>query len=105
LFDFGSTHIDAAAKKVINQVVAQTHTYSNGRYAISASGHADRAGRPDYNLALSLKRAEAVRNALVAAGISADVITIAGRGETEPDVATPDGVPERANRRVVIDVQ
>jgi len=51
---------------------------------IAVTGYADRAGPEDYNMALSRRRAQAGRNALVAGGISADRITIAGRGEAEP---------------------
>ena len=93
LFAPNSAHIDAAGRKVIDQVVARAVAKTHGRldgFAISASGHADRAGAEDYNLALSLKRAEAVRNALVAAGIPAGAITVARRGESEPAVPTPD---------------
>ena len=75
------------------------------RVHISATGHADRAGSEDYNMALSLRRADSVREALIAGGVSADAITVAGRGESEPAVPTADGVKEQANRRVVIVLQ
>lgn len=53
-------------------------------------------------MGLSLRRANAVRAALVARGVSPDSITVVGRGETEPDVPTADGVKEQANRLVRI---
>jgi OmpA-OmpF porin, OOP family len=53
-------------------------------------------------MALSLRRAEAVRNALVEAGVPSDSIVTAGRGETEPVILTADGEREQANRRVEI---
>jgi len=107
LFAFNSAHIDAAGRKVIEGVVSRARANSGGidDAVISATGHADRAGPEDYNMALSWKRAEAVRDALVAAGISVDAITIARRGEDENAVPTPDGVPKRANRRVEIVLQ
>ena len=71
----------------------------------SVTGHADRAGSEAYNLALSLRRANAVRDALVARGILSQNISVAGRGEAEPAVPTPDGVREPANRRVEIIIQ
>ena len=73
-----------------------------GGVNISATGHADRSGSEDYNMALSLRRADAVREALIAGGIDPNTITVAGRGESEPAVPTPDGVKEQANRRVEI---
>jgi OmpA family len=76
-----------------------------GGVRISATGHADRAGPEDYNMALSLRRADAVREALITSGVSPDAITVAGRGESEPAVPTPHGVKEQANRRVEIVLQ
>jgi OOP family OmpA-OmpF porin len=109
LFASDSAQIDAAGRKVIDQVVARTVAKTQGRldnFAISVTGHADRAGGAEgYNLALSLKRAEAVRDALVAAGIPASAITVARRGEEEPAAPTPDGVAEQANRRAEIIMQ
>ena len=42
-------------------------------------------------MALSLRRADSVRAALIAGGVAADAITVAGRGESEPAVPTADG--------------
>jgi OOP family OmpA-OmpF porin len=105
LFDFDSARVNAAGTKIVAHLVSDVCREFGERYAVVVTGHADRAGPSDYNLALSLRRAEAVRDALVAAGIPIDVITIARRGETEPAVPTPDGVPEKANRRVEIFAQ
>ena len=68
-------------------------------------GHTDRVGTVSYNDALSLRRAERVRNDLVQLGIQRDRITIAGRGEREPIVQTEDEVVEPRNRRVEITVR
>ena len=103
LFDFDKSNINKAGKAVIEQVLADAAKM--GSVHISATGHADRAGPEDYNMALSLRRADSVREALIAGGISPDAITVAGRGESEPAVPTPDGVKEQANRRVEIVLQ
>jgi outer membrane protein OmpA-like peptidoglycan-associated protein len=68
-------------------------------------GHTDRVGAVEYNDALSLRRAEIVRAALIATGIAPTQIESAGRGEREPAVATPDEVAEARNRRVEITVR
>lgn len=68
-------------------------------------GHTDRVGSVQANDALSLKRAEAVRSLLVEAGIPADKLELAGRGEREPLVPTADEVTEARNRRVEISVR
>ena len=68
-------------------------------------GHTDRVGTVPYNDALSLRRAERVRNDLVQLGVPRERITIAGRGEREPIVPTEDEVAEPRNRRVEITVR
>ncbi|HUL09380.1 MAG TPA: OmpA family protein [Candidatus Acidoferrum sp.] len=103
LFDFDKSNINAAAQAVIDQILADAKKM--GTVNLSATGHADRAGSENYNMALSLRRADAVRAALIAGGISADAITVAGRGESEPAVPTADGVKEQANRRVEVILQ
>ena len=103
LFDFDKSNITADGQAVIDKVVAAVGKM--GAVNISATGHADRSGSESYNMALSLRRADAVREALIAGGVSGDTITVAGRGESEPAVPTPDGVKEQANRRVEIILQ
>jgi outer membrane protein OmpA-like peptidoglycan-associated protein len=68
-------------------------------------GHTDRVGAVPFNDALSLRRAERVRDELVKVGIAADRIRVAGRGEREPLVPTADEVAEARNRRVEINVR
>jgi outer membrane protein OmpA-like peptidoglycan-associated protein len=68
-------------------------------------GHTDRVGAVPYNDALSLRRAERVSDELARVGIAADRILVAGRGEREPLVPTPDEVAEERNRRVEINVR
>lgn len=99
-FAFDSAILTAEAETVIDDAVA-----AGSGAEFSVTGHTDRAGSEDYNDRLSIRRAEAVRDALVARGVSEGNISLAGRGESEPAVATPDGVAEQANRRVVIIIQ
>ncbi|MCE5262841.1 MAG: OmpA family protein [Deltaproteobacteria bacterium] len=68
-------------------------------------GHTDSVGAAAYNDALSLKRAETMRQMLIEAGISPNLIAVAGRGSREMIVKTEDGVPEPRNRRVEISVR
>jgi outer membrane protein OmpA-like peptidoglycan-associated protein len=72
---------------------------------IIVTGHTDRVGSVPFNDALSLRRAERVRDELVKAGVAADRIRVEGRGEREPLVPTPDEVAEPRNRRVEISVR
>jgi OOP family OmpA-OmpF porin len=100
-FDFDMSNINPAAQAVLNEVLAAVQSGA----PISVTGHADRSGPEDYNMGLSLRRADAVREALIAGGVTADQITVSGRGEEEPAVPTADGVREQANRRVEIIIQ
>jgi outer membrane protein OmpA-like peptidoglycan-associated protein len=72
---------------------------------ITVIGHTDSVGSASYNDALSLKRAEAMRQILVEAGISSELIKVAGRGTREMIVKTEEGVSEPRNRRVEISVR
>ena len=103
LFDFDKSNINDAAQAVINQVIADFN--ANKASAISVTGHTDRAGSDAYNEKLSERRADAVREALIAGGIPADAITTAWKGESENAVPTADGVKEQANRRAEIIIQ
>ena len=100
LFAFDSANLDGAGNRVIDDAVATAERL--GITDFSVTGHTDRAGAEEYNLALSLQRADAVRDALVARGVKATGISVGGRGEAEAAVPTADGVRERANRRVEI---
>ena len=100
-FDFDMSDINSAAQAVLSEVLAAVEAGA----PISVTGHADRSGPEDYNMGLSLRRADTVREALITGGVTADQITVSGRGEEEPAVPTADGVREQANRRVEIIIQ
>ena len=70
--------------------------------SVTVSGHTDLAGPADHNLALSERRAIAVAEALIDAGVASAAIKAAGFGQTHPAVETADGVAEVGNRRVEI---
>jgi outer membrane protein OmpA-like peptidoglycan-associated protein len=65
-------------------------------------GHTDRVGKVEDNDRLALKRAQRIKEELVAIGIPADSIQATGRGEREPLVPTADEVAEARNRRVEV---
>ncbi len=99
-FDWDKSSITSEARRVISQAAANSR--KAGVTRITLTGHADRSGPERYNMALSLRRANAVKRELMRTGVAAKDIAIFGRGETQPPVPTPDGVREPQNRRVEI---
>jgi OOP family OmpA-OmpF porin len=65
-------------------------------------GHTDTKGTNKYNLSLSIKRAEVVKEILINYGINQNSIKILGKGEESLAVNTPDDTKQPANRRVEI---
>jgi len=72
---------------------------------IAITGHADRAGSDAANYQISIRRAQAVSNTLVDAGIPRDSLDLTSHGEANPIVPTADGVAEPRNRRVEVIVR
>jgi outer membrane protein OmpA-like peptidoglycan-associated protein len=99
-FDFDRAVLTPTAVQTIQQAAAQAKAGRSTR--IEVTGHADRAGSDAYNLALSLRRANAVKDQMVREGIAANQIAVMGRGESQPLLPTADGVREPQNRRVEI---
>ena len=102
-FDWDRSNLSEQALNTIRQAAGAFKTRGNAR--IVATGHADKSGPENYNMALSLRRANAVKDALVREGVPATVISVVGRGESQPLVPTADGVREPQNRRVEIVIQ
>jgi len=81
----------------LNNALARARARAGGEILIT--GHTDRQGAADLNDRLSLQRAQAMRDLLIARGFPAERIEAIGRGEREPLVPTEDGVAEPRNRR------
>lgn len=102
-FDWDRSNLSQQALNTIKQAAAAFKSKGNAR--ITATGHTDTSGPEAYNMALSLRRANAVKDALVREGVPAQAITVIGRGEAGLLVQTADGVREPQNRRVEIVIQ
>jgi outer membrane protein OmpA-like peptidoglycan-associated protein len=97
-FDTGKAVLKPGAKKTLTKIADQIKGDSTVR--VSVEGHTDSVGSDDKNLALSEKRAQAVRDFLVSAGIPADHITASGKGEAEPVATNKTAAGRQQNRRV-----
>jgi OmpA-OmpF porin, OOP family len=102
-FDWDRSNLSQQALATIQQAAQAFKTKGSAR--ITATGHTDTSGPENYNMALSLRRANAVKDALVRDGVPATAIAVVGRGEQGLLVPTPDGVREPQNRRVEIVLQ
>jgi len=71
-----------------------------GDVDVEVAGHTCSIGTDEYNLGLSLRRAEAVRNYLVSKGVSADRLTVRGYGESRPVASNATREGRAQNRRV-----
>src|SRR5204863_10184972 len=78
-FDWDRSNLSQQALATIQQAANAFKSKGNAR--ITATGHTDTSGPESYNMALSLRRANAVKDALVRDGVPAQAITVIGRGE------------------------
>lgn len=94
-----SAKLDEAATAVVRAVSAYLRDHPD-LSRVTVEGHGDYRGWGPYNETLSVRRAQAVVDALVASGVAADRLIVDGRGEKEP--ADPGTTPEALakNRRV-----
>ncbi len=72
---------------------------------ISVIGHTDTVGSKEYNMALSINRANSVRDLLVTKGVNLNHIKITSHGKENPLIKTEDNVNEPRNRRVEVVVR
>jgi OOP family OmpA-OmpF porin len=99
-FDWDKYYLTPRAKEIIAEAASNsTHVQYT---QIEVNGYTDTSGTPTYNQGLSIRRAKSVQAQLIADGVPAEAISIAGYGETHLLVPTGPGVREPQNRRVEI---
>lgn len=78
---------------------------SSKERSIRVEGYTDARGSEDFNLTLSQRRAEAVRDYLVSHGYEADLVKARGLGKSQPIAANDTAEGRANNRRVEIVVE
>ncbi len=102
-FELRSAELTEASAAQIPQILAAIARHPAAEVEIV--GHADRSGTDQYNDALSLRRANEIRQRLAGQESAIRTLRVSAQGEKNPIVATPDGVAEPQNRRVEITVR
>ncbi len=100
-FDLNSTELVSIAPEVMETIMEYLVTYPQSRLVVT--GHADNVGREAYNMDLSKRRAESVKNYLVEKyNIDEQRMIVKGVGSSQPiaDNDSPEG--QAQNRRVTI---
>ncbi|MGF1476949.1 MAG: OmpA family protein [Geminicoccaceae bacterium] len=97
-FAFDQATITPVAERILDEAIAD---FAEGEAVrVILAGHADTAGDARYNDFLSEQRARIVADYLSRSGVDNEQIFVTWFGETQPRVATADGVLEPQNRRV-----
>lgn len=101
-FDWDRSDLTAEASSVVTQ--AANYAKSGRPTRVLVVGHADTSGSAAYNVRLSERRAKAVADALVSAGVDQSKLSVDRKGESQPALHTGDGVKEPLNRHATIDI-
>ena len=99
-FDWDKATLTDRARQIIKEAADNSSHVQYTR--IEVNGYTDTSGSPQYNMGLSIRRANAVKAELIKDGVPANAITTQGFGETHLLVPTGQGVREPQNRRVEI---
>jgi outer membrane protein OmpA-like peptidoglycan-associated protein len=101
-FDFDKANIKPEYRDILNRIAGIMMTLKG--YTIAVYGYTDDVGTQAYNLQLSQRRAEAVREFFVQTGIPATIMSTKGFGKADPRVPGDSEQARAANRRVEIGI-
>ncbi len=101
-FDFDKSTLKAEGRQVLDQVAEQASAMS--LETLIAVGYTDSTGPAAYNLKLSERRANAVKDYLASKGVPADRIYTEGKGKADPVATNATRQGRAQNRRVEIEL-
>ncbi len=99
-FDFDSVEIRPESRPVIESNARSLA--GNRRIITQLEGHTDERGSREYNIALGERRANAVRQIMIAMGVSPQQVRVVSYGEERPAAGGQDEQSYALNRRVEI---
>ena len=97
-FAFDSAKLDKASETIIDRAVQNLKR--NPKMSVLIEGHTDSIGAEDYNMGLSIRRAQAVKDFIVSQGIAKERLSIKGFGESQPLESNETEAGRAQNRRV-----
>ena len=98
-FETDSTELTQQSRATLDKQVQWLNLYN--RYAFTLEGHADERGTREYNIALGARRAQTVRDYLIARGVDASRMRTISYGKERPVAVCNDISCWSQNRRVV----
>ena len=98
LFDFNKYTLKPGAREKMAKVSGILLAYPGLR--LQLEGHTDSIGTDEYNLVLSQKRADTVRDYLISQGVQADNVSAVGLGKENPVATNDTNAGRQQNRRV-----
>ena len=101
-FEFDKADLRPEDRELLSRVAGILMTSKD--YTVSVNGHTDDVGTEEYNQKLSERRAEAVRDYLVKAGLSRDILSVTGHGKKRPLVKATTPEARAKNRRVELGI-
>lgn len=102
LFDTGKSNLKPSAQANLRKMAEIMKKYPENIMVVQ--GFTDNTGSSKTNDELSKKRAEAVRNTLIAHGIPSNTVTAVGMGSANPVAENNSAEGRKKNRRVEIQV-
>lgn len=100
LFDTAKANLRSPAQVALARLAGVVSNYPS--LHLDIEGHTDSTGSQEFNQTLSEKRANAVRDFLIAQGLSADSLTATGLGQNNPVADNSTAAGRQQNRRVEI---
>jgi outer membrane protein OmpA-like peptidoglycan-associated protein len=101
-FEFDKAELRPEDRELLARIAGILMTATDT--TVSVNGHTDDVGTDAYNQTLSLRRAEAVRDYLVKAGLSAGILSVTGHGKAVPLVPGTSDAARAKNRRVELGI-
>jgi outer membrane protein OmpA-like peptidoglycan-associated protein len=101
-FDFDKAELRPQDRELLSRIAGILLTSQD--YTVSVNGHTDDVGTEEYNQKLSERRAQAVRDYLVEAGVPEEILSVTGHGKSRPLVPGTSPEARAKNRRVELGI-